>query len=296
MVRPVDSRICKKVALDLPCLRRRLPGKDVETGPNPFYYRFGRLRRSATFTLQHGLGDARVQALFGAGLVRTALDPTPDDEGTTLFAEQVTDTEEVFWSNYVRVGLVWDSRDQETGPRRGAWTELLLQRVDESFGADASYTRWTLADRRYFALGPRLVFAHRALLQGVTDGAPIHDLFLVQTSFKQQEGLGGAKTVRGLLKNRFVGRGLFVWNAELRWRATEFRLVGRSFHTVVSVFLDQGRVWEEGVDLGSLYDDLHRGVGAGVRVGMGENFTVAVDAGTSDETGLQVYIGLGYLY
>jgi len=37
-----------------------------------------------------------------------------------------------------------------------------------------------------------------------------------------------------------------------------------------------------------------RGFG-GVRLGMGENFVVAVDGGTSRETGLPIYIGLGYL-
>ena len=30
--------------------------------------------------------------------------------------------------------------------------------------------------------------------------------------------------------------------------------------------------------------------------GMGENFIVALDGATSTETGLQIYIGLGYLY
>ena len=272
------------------------PARDDEQGPDPYFYRFGRTRRSATFTLQHDLGDPRVRALFGAGFVRTILDPVPENTGTTLFAQEVGDTEETAWSNYVRAGLVWDSRDRETGPRSGAWTEVLIQRVDEALGADASYTRWTVTDRRYFQLGPRVVLAHRYLLQGVTDGAPEHDLFLVQTSFKQQEGLGGAKTVRGVRKNRFVGRGLMVWNAELRWRAIDFRLAGRSFHAVVSAFVDQGRVWEEDVQIDELLTDLHRGYGGGVHVGMGENFTVAVDAGTSSETGLQLYIGLGYLY
>jgi len=34
----------------------------------------------------------------------------------------------------------------------------------------------------------------------------------------------------------------------------------------------------------------------GVRLVMGENFVVAVDAGTGAETGMPLYIGLGYLY
>jgi len=187
-------------------------------------------------------------------------------------------------------------RDRETGPRSSVWTELLIQRVDDSFGADADYTRWTFTDRRYFSLGERVVFAHRYLLQGVGAGAPVHDLFEVQASFRQQEGLGGAKTVRGVLKNRFVGRGMLVWNAELRWRAADFPLFGRPSHLVLSVFLDQGRVWDGNVQLDELMTDLHRGFGGGVRLGMGENFTIAVDMGRSGEAGMPLYIGLGYLY
>ena len=34
----------------------------------------------------------------------------------------------------------------------------------------------------------------------------------------------------------------------------------------------------------------------GVRFGMGENFTVAIDMGSSEEAGKPLYIGLGYLY
>ena len=269
---------------------------DDDDGPDPFYYRFGRTRRSATFNLQRNVAETPLRWLIGAGLVRTSVLPVPENDGGTLYEMDVSSTDQTTWSNYVRTGLVWDSRDRETGPRSGVWTELLLQRVDESFGADAGYTRLTFTDRRYFSLGERIVFAHRYLLQGVGAGAPVHDLFQVQTSFKQQEGLGGAKTVRGVLKNRFVGRGMLVWNAELRWRAADFLLFGTSFHVVLSAFLDQGRVWDGNIRLGELMTDLHRGFGGGARFGMGENFIVAVDMGRSEEAGMPIYIGLGYLY
>ena len=52
---------------------------------------------------------------------------------------------------------------------------------------------------------------------------------------------------------------------------------------------------------GSVADDVNAqlalgGFDGGVRLTMGENFTVGIDMGTSDETGLPIYIGLGYLY
>ncbi len=270
--------------------------RDDDQGPNPFFYRFGRTRRSATLNLQHDISDTPLRWLLGTGFVRTTVDPVPDNDGSTFYAEELGTPQTSDWSNYLRGGLVWDTRDRETGPRSGVWTEILLQRVDESLGADWSYTRWTFTDRRYFSLGRRLVFAHRYLLQGVGEGAPVHDLFQVQSSFRQQEGLGGSQTVRGVLKNRFVGRGMLVWNAELRWRAADFTLVGRSFHLVLSAFVDQGRVWEDNVKLDELLTDLHRGFGGGVRVGMGENFIVSLDVGRTGGAGMPLYIGLGYLY
>jgi hemolysin activation/secretion protein len=115
-------------------------------------------------------------------------------------------------------------------------------------------------------------------------------------SFKPAEGLGGSRSLRGLPKNRFVGRGLLVWNSELRWRAAEFRAAGRSFHIALSAFLDQGRVWTGGVQFDELMNDLHRGYGGGVHLGMGENFVASVDAARSSESNLSVYLGLGYLF
>jgi hypothetical protein len=54
-------------------------------------------------------------------------------------------------------------------------------------------------------------------------------------------------------------------------------------------------VWENGVVLRELATGLHHGVGGGVRLGVGESFVVAVDAGRG-EGSTPIYIGLGYLY
>jgi hypothetical protein len=270
--------------------------RDADEGPDPYYYRFGRTRSRLHLDLQRRLaGPLRI--LLGGGVARVEIDPTPRDDGTTLVAGQMAgDLGSPVWLNHARGGLVWDSRDREIGARSGVWSEVLLQRFDERLGGDASFTRWTVTDRRYFSLSPRLVFANRAVLQGTSGDAPFHELQVVQTSGKPQEGLGGAKTLRGLPKNRYAGEGLFLWNAELRWRAAEFGAIGKSFHLVLSGFLDSGRTWTEGIDLGETFTDLHHGYGGGVRVGMGESFVVALDVGHSTQAQAPFYIGLGYLY
>ncbi len=271
----------------------------LETDANPFYYRFGRTRRQLRVNVQRSLRGNEVRALVGFGVTHVGLEPVPKDSGTTFLAQQVAGGGEPApegWWNYVRVGLIRDTRDREVGPTRGSWSELIVQRTDELLGSEGSFTRVTLTDRRYVALMPGLVYANRLVARQVIGDAPFYELSLLESSFKQQEGLGGAKSLRGLPLNRYVGDGLFLWNAELRWRALEWRLIGKPFHMVLSAFLDSGRVWhgDDGptLDAGSL----HHGYGGGVRVGMGENFVVAVDAGTAAGYGLGLYIGLGYLY
>jgi outer membrane protein assembly factor BamA len=272
---------------------------EEEVGGDPYYYRFGRERQRASTTFQRPLG-AGLRLLAGAGVSHISVDTAPFDRGTTLLAQELTaagGTAPGGWSNHLRAGLIRDTRDRETGPTHGSWTEALVQRVDESLGSDHGYTRWTVTDRRYLRLGSdRLVLANRWLLQGIEGEAPFYDLSVVQTSFKQQEGLGGAKTLRGLPKNRFIGNGLFLWNTELRWRAADFQLRGVPFHAVLSGFVDQGRVWEDEIVAGEILADLHRGFGGGVRLGMRDSFVVAVDAGHSSESALSMYIGLGYLF
>ena len=269
----------------------------LEEVEGQYYYRFGRTRRQATLNLQRRVGSLPLRILMGGGATRTTVEPLPKDATRTLLGQEfLGGNVPGGWSNHLRVGLIWDSRDRETGPRRGTWSELLVQVVPDFLGSESQYVRWTIADRRYFPLGDRLTFANRFLVQNTEGTAPFYDLYIVQTSFKQQEGLGGAKTLRGILKNRYVGEGLFLWNAELRWRAHEFAMVGRSFHLVLSGFVDTGRVWENGLVVDQILSDLHTAFGGGVRVGMGENFVVAIDVGHSTEATAPMYIGLGYLY
>lgn len=269
----------------------------LETDASPYYYRFGRTRRQLRVNAQRSLQGNRLRALVGFGVTHVSLVLVPRDSGTTLLAREVAGhgAPPEGWWNYVRVGLIRDTRDREVGPTRGAWSELVVQRVDELLGSEGGYTRVTAADRRYVTVAPGLVVANRVVVQQVVGDAPFYQLFTLESSFKQQEGLGGAKSIRGLPKNRYVGDGLLLWNAELRWRALEWRLLGKSFHAVVSGFLDSGRVWHDGAPPLAL-DALHHGYGGGLRVGMGENFVVAADAGTSAGNGLGLYIGLGYLY
>jgi hemolysin activation/secretion protein len=102
--------------------------------------------------------------------------------------------------------------------------------------------------------------------------------------------------VRGLPKDRYVGKGILVSNNELRWRAADFKLAGRASSVVLSGFVDAGRVWNDGIDLSSAFESLHAGYGGGVRLGYGSSFVIALDVGHSKESSAPLYIGLGYMF
>jgi len=271
---------------------------DASDGPDPYYYRYGRTRTRGMLDVQRPLGASPLRLLVGAGSVHTDIDLTPHDEGTTLLAAEVASgaTPQGARIAWGRLGLVWDTRDREIGPSRGVWTEVLVQRVDELLGSDVEFTRWTITDRRYYPLATRLVLANRLLLQNAHGDPPFHELQIVQTSARPQEGLGGSRTVRGLPKNRYAGEAFLVWNVELRWRAFDLDALGRSFHVVLSGFADSGRTWAGGLDVTEALQDLHHGFGGGVRVGMGESFVGALDVGHSSESTAPFYVGLGYLF
>jgi len=264
---------------------------------NPYFYRFGRTRYRTTADFQHRLVGSSTRFLVGGGVSRRTFDLTPHDSGTTLLATEtggVTPGPER--SNYLRVGLLWDSRDREIGPHSGTWAEVLVQRVSKELGATEDFTRWTTTVREYVPIASRLTFAQRLTAQGIEGDAPFDELPIIQSSFKQQEGLGGSSSIRGIPKDRYIGKALLLSNSEMRWRAVDFSLFGRSSFIAISGFVDAGRVWSDRFDVSTALTDLHVGYGGGMRVGLGPSFIVATDVGHSSESTAAVYIGLGWMY
>jgi outer membrane protein assembly factor BamA len=262
--------------------------------PNPYFYRYGRERVRVLANVQKPLGDRRLRALAGVGYAHVTTDAIPFDSGTTLFAADFAQAPRGTLA-YLRGGLVWDSRDREVGPTNGWWNELLVQHVNEGLGASHTYTRVTGAVRRYTRLTSRLTWASRVVAQQVSGDVPVYDLATVQSSYKQEEGLGGSKMLRGIPKNRVMGKGLVLLNNELRWRALDFGLFRKPAFLMLSGFVDAGRVWRESIRVDELTSDLWAGYGGGVRLGLGANSVIAVDIGKSSSA-TQLYVGLGYAF
>ena len=265
--------------------------------PNPYYYRFGRTVIRANADFQHELVVPALRLLVGAGTRTADVKTVPYDSGTTLLAQETGKaTLPTTEARYARVGLVWDTRDREIGTHGGNWSELLVQRAGRVLGGDQVFTRITGSVRQYVPLASSVTLAERVVMQTVRGDPAISEIFAVQSSFRDDEVLGGATSVRGIPKNRYVGKGVAFANSELRWSAASFGLLGRPTGVVLSGFVDAGRVWTDGLDLSQVASDLHVGYGGGARLAIGPSFVVAADVGHSSQSAAAIYIGLGYLF
>jgi len=242
--------------------------------------------------------------LYG-DFVNWGLIPTDQADGgnTTLF----------------KLGAIYDTRDNEPNPMKGIWTELQFLAAPGFLSDDYGYTRMALTHRQYFTLVPKaLSLAYRVSYQAKLSGTmPFYMLPFVFNSTPQltRDGLGGAKTMRGILRNRVVGEDFVYANAELRWKVFKTVVLNQNFYVALAGFADAGMVtgkyelpvisdpikaaeaslWlDQGED-----ESLHISYGAGIHFALNDNFIVTVDYGMAadkrdGDSGM--YIGLNFLF
>lgn len=195
------------------------------------------------------------------------------------------------------------------------WTEMVLT---QTVNPDYSFTKIGFTHRQYFTLvKENLSLAYRVGYQGIIAGdAPFFALPSMVYSYNpsvNNDGLGGSRTVRGIKRNRVVGKGMILANLELRWRFANFRFLKQNWYTALSPFMDLGQVVVEkeidksgipaSVDQSTYFkngsDALHLTYGAGLHFAMNENFIISADVGmpaNKQDGGLGIYIGMNYLF
>jgi hypothetical protein len=198
---------------------------------------------------------------------------------------------------------------------KGLWTELQFLVAPGFLGDGFGYTRMALTHRQYFTIVPKTVnFAYRLSYQDKLFGdMPFYMLPFIYNSAPQltRDGLGGAKTMRGILRNRVVGEDFFYGNAEVRWKIIRTVILNQNFYIALAGFADGGLVTgkyklpetndPEAIEWLNKGDNekFHFGYGAGAHFALNDNFIVTVDYGMAadkrdGEKGL--YIGLNFMY
>jgi outer membrane protein assembly factor BamA len=134
------------------------------------------------------------------------------------------------------------------------------------------------------------------------------------------EGLGGASTLRGVMRNRVLSDGFVMGNVELRWKPLYFKFLKQDCYLGLNLFTDFGMVTKD-IKLpdnlqtrfeSQIYpfenfsdyfkpgkDKIHQSAGVSIMFAMNQNFVVAVDIGKAfkeQDGNIGFSIGLNYLF
>jgi len=254
-------------------------------------------------------------------------DPSDPDylDGTSLYGKYkdwgLINPEESDGSNVhaFKIGLIYDTRNVLINHESGICTEAVVEIAPE-FLNELPYNRYSIVHRQYHSIiKEKLNLAIRVGAQGKigNQNIPFFRMPQLISPFLTRSnvtGLGGANSLRGILRNRIVSEGFAFGNFELRWRALEFSLLNQNFYLGVNGFVDAGIVTDE-VDWNltqltfpevTEYFDLNEGqllhtsLGGGLKIGMNENFVISLDAGRAldkrDASKTGIYININYLF
>ncbi len=223
-------------------------------------------------------------------------------------------------TSLLKAGVVFDTRDNEASPQKGIWSEVLLISAPGFLGNKYAYTKISLTHRQYISLYPKkLVFAYRLNYQGVIGGdIPFYMMPFYFRSKDVKDGIGGSKTLRGILRNRLVGDGAVLGNMELRYRFLNTKVLNQNFSITLSTFMDAARIVqfhkfdttgvtasygktrEQNIKDMTYHDEgFHVSYGAGLHFAVNNNFIIAVDygmAGNPQDGNKGLYIGLNYIF
>ena len=198
-----------------------------------------------------------------------------------------------------RAGIVYDTRDIEAAPNRGLLAEVFLngglaQGNHNYLKLCAYFSQFHCIPLGFIAAGDP-VFAYRIAYTGTLAGdVPFYMQQIIPMLVPHTmltEGLGSAKTMRGLFENRIVADGVAWANVELRVKLVKFSLLNQYFYIAVNPFFDCGlitqpyRLDRQAQSLG--YSDTHAlrrqaqqlatAAGLGFKLAWNENFIITLE-------------------
>lgn len=301
------------------------------------YYRHERKMLRAYADFQGNITDRRFRWLLGGAFYnyqigavdierlnkgKDASDVLPDT--TTLFdlcvENNIIPAAEADGGNMklFKAGLIYDTRDIEANPSKGVWSEAIVMTAPAFLGnKENRFTKLAVTHRQYFSiLKDRLTFVYRLGYQSTIDGnAPFYFQPLMISSYSPStitEGLGGAKSLRGIMRNRVVGDGFAFGNFEFRYKIFKFIVKKQNVYIALNPFMDAGVVTKRISTWGNLTgnpeldrhfsgkdESLHYTAGCGLHIALNENFVLALNYGRAlnkqdGRSGL--YIGTNWLF
>ncbi len=240
------------------------------------YYQFGRSQPGLRLELRHALGGDFFW--YGGYLLEYA---SIDIYSHSLLADQRPTGLQGGFSNPVQTGFVYDTRDFEPWPRHGQYDDLSVRTAGPLTLSNYDWSGATAVFRIYEELFWKVVVAERLFLDVMVGDVPFFDEDATG-GLEEMHGLGGYSTMRGFVKDRFLGDGKLLENLELRRLFYGFEPWGQRIDLGATVFTDVGRVYGDSFVDGPAFL-LHWDVGGGLRAMLNRDLVVRFDVGVSEE-------------
>jgi hypothetical protein len=170
------------------------------------------------------------------------------------------------WSNFVRLGISYDTRDFEPDPKNGYYVDYCFEGSTIAVGSEYEYVKNNLQGMYFYNIIDGLVVGARLAYTTATKDIPFYEMGYFGFSLTRREGLGSNRTLHGFKKNRFVGRTMTLANIELRWQFWEVTGWGQRFGFKVVGFYDTGNAYNGAGDpiAEPRFGDYHHSGGGGL--------------------------------
>ncbi len=200
------------------------------------------------------------------------------------------------WDNFFKIGLTLDTRDFEPDPNEGFYLQFVGEFATPALGSNYTYERLNFSFAGYQDILPgskRLVVAGRFLYSMQFGDVPFFSVPTLAYTDRDWSGLGGFRSMRGFVSNRFVGPAAALTNWEFRWLVGEAKPFDQYLRFTLAPFWDAGRVFDD-VQSTTLHGWKNAG-GLGFRLAWNLATVVLFDYGFSSE-GSAFYMELGHTF
>jgi outer membrane protein assembly factor BamA len=187
---------------------------------------------------------------------------------------------------FLQLGIVYDTRDFEPDPNRGVFAEVTDEYGSHLLGSDYNMNKLfgqvKFYKRLFLNTFKKVVWANRAGAGYTFGSSPFFEYQDEWSSEGSIEGLGGANTLRGYKQSRFLDRGMYFVNSELRVRLFERVIAKQNVGFGLVPFVDAGSVFNTVNDLRSK-GSLRYSYGMGARIIWNQSTILRFDLAHSKE-------------
>lgn len=187
---------------------------------------------------------------------------------------------------FLQAGIVYDTRDFEPDPNRGMFAEITNELSNQALGSNFNFNKVFTQVKWYKKLLPntfnKVVFANRFGIGYTFGSAPFFEYQDEWSSEGSIEGLGGAHTIRGYKQSRFLDRGMYFYNAELRAQFYKFSALRQDIALSAVPFFDAGSVYNQFSDNFNI-NRVRNSKGLGLRVAWNLSTILRFDYAVSKE-------------